>query len=735
MFRAAEILDQQIKGRSAEKAVEGYLELVKQFPKSEQAPIALFRAAQLHEKQKAWKKAIALYKRIEEEYGKSEWAPRALRRWAEILEEKLEKPKEAAEVFKRLIEKYPDSKEAKYARSRKKGLDKQNAAKEAKDYQSGRYGGGGGGTIYDQSAQWTEARKKLYRAIAKQKLDVLHLDCDIAIDPAGKKASFKVAVKLTNGGKTRKELLFFMGMGFGISKVTFSGSKIRHEHKEERLVLYLDEPFAKGQTRSFTLTYGLDQSQTKLGPLYLVKLGEDGFAMADIGWYPGNVMGDLFKFTARYRVPRGYRVVSLGEQTGKKRTGGKIEYTWKADQPVFGLYWAYGRYVETRLSWGKVDLRLLTFKKWHKASETLEVAKEVLTFYAKRFGAYPYKKMWIAEVALAKPFSGVGPASLLYLNTSHFQKPEVPLTVLAHEVAHQWWGNQVPISLFNVKGYSQWLSEGFATYSEVMFMEHKQGKKKMRAHLDKYRDLYLKITPSFYEPPLSKAVGGGPGYFAAVYMKGCWVLHMLRWRMGDKAFLQALSTYLERFRWKGSRVADFRKICEEVSGKKFGPFFKDWVEGIGCVRYDMAAQTVDEVPPPIKKEKKEKEDKKPQSPTWKVSFELRQKSTKVIAVNRKKKKDKKNKRDEKKDKKKDKKNKRDEKKDEKKEKLPFPYRIPVELLIQGPEPDQQRTVLLELKTNPQRFEFTLPWKPKKIVLDPNHRLLKVPGKHNQYSFE
>ena len=136
--------------------------------------------------------------------------------------------------------------------------------------------------------------------------------------------------------------------------------------------------------------------------------------------------------------------------------------------------------------------------------------------------------------------------------------------VYVHELAHHWWGNAVgPATWKDI-----WLNEGFATYSEALYVESVSGKKALRTTmLSKYADDF---TGTLYDP--------GKNLFSSkVYDKGAWVLHMLRWELGDSVFFKILQEYFETYKYKNASTFDFISVCEHVSKKTMLKFFDQWV--------------------------------------------------------------------------------------------------------------------------------------------------------------
>lgn len=142
--------------------------------------------------------------------------------------------------------------------------------------------------------------------------------------------------------------------------------------------------------------------------------------------------------------------------------------------------------------------------------------------------------------------------------------------VVAHELAHQWFGNSVGLTCWQ----DLWLNEGFATYLSVLWNEHAYGEQALRDEIDWY---YWQVAQSgpFASPP------GNPGpddlFNFGVYYRGALALHALRERVGDEVFFRILQRYYADFRDGNATTADFVAITSGVSGEDLQEFFDAWL--------------------------------------------------------------------------------------------------------------------------------------------------------------
>lgn len=159
--------------------------------------------------------------------------------------------------------------------------------------------------------------------------------------------------------------------------------------------------------------------------------------------------------------------------------------------------------------------------------------------------------------------------------------------VTIHELGHQWWGDNVTCRTWS----DIWLNEGFATYTEAIWVEHKPGSSGATALQN-----YMIGTK-----PAAENVGGSVYCFDTsdearifnrdlTYKKAAWVLHMLRGIVGDQVFFEILATWRSRFQGSAATTDDFRDVCEEVSGQSLDWFFDLWVYGVGAPTYAKGLQ-------------------------------------------------------------------------------------------------------------------------------------------------
>ena len=198
---------------------------------------------------------------------------------------------------------------------------------------------------------------------------------------------------------------------------------------------------------------------------------------------------------------------------------------------------------------------------------------DIIKFFEQQVGPYPYEKL--ANVQSSTRYGGMENASNIFYNQDAIEKEQTIESLIAHEVAHQWFGNSVTEKTWQ----DVWLSEGFATYMTHLYIAHTYGQDSLVARLEDDKE---RIFSFHMKSPQSAVIDTSEVNLfkllnANTYQKGAWFLHMLRAQVGDVAFFKSLRQYYQTYRHSNASTQDFQTVVEQVSGKKLGSFFQTWL--------------------------------------------------------------------------------------------------------------------------------------------------------------
>jgi hypothetical protein len=195
---------------------------------------------------------------------------------------------------------------------------------------------------------------------------------------------------------------------------------------------------------------------------------------------------------------------------------------------------------------------------------TLESAKKIIAFYSGTLGSYPWHNFSIAQKGYRTAYQ-YGVRSYVVIN----QFRNADERTLAHEIAHQWWGNLV----HPVGEGERWLTESLAEYSAFLYMQHSHGDKEVMS--DDHDFLLTQIQDC---TPIRKTSFDTPNYDNMIYHIGPYVYHTLRYIVGDQEFLSILRTLVKNHANRTVTVEDFIQISEQVHKESLRWFFDEWLD-------------------------------------------------------------------------------------------------------------------------------------------------------------
>ncbi|MCB9847651.1 MAG: Ig-like domain-containing protein [Phycisphaeraceae bacterium] len=428
--------------------------------------------------------------------------------------------------------------------------------------------------------------------------DVLHYDLDLEVFPSTENIAGACDITLLSTGDGLTTLPLRLREQFNITSVTVNGVPVNWNRVDTVFFdVTLDRAYNTGEQLVVRVEYNGQALARGFGSINFVthgngqdlifSLSETEFAYT---WWP-NKDDNADKATAdlRYTVPSGLSVASNGVlQSVTSPAPGKSTYHWRTDYQTATYLICfsaanYNMFTETfNHAQGSTPVEFMVFPEDDSPGYRAQAAEMVpkLEVFSDLFGLYPFadEKYGVYQFGFG---GGMEHQTMTGQST-------VANSLDAHELAHQWWGDMVTAQTWN----HIWLNESFATYSEALWEEHRPGSSgapALHAAMDARRP--SAVGDSVY------VVDGTLGNLNRIfsydfsYLKGAWVLHMLRNVIGDDDFFQTLAAYRQGYQYASATTEDFQGVAESISGMDLGWFFSEWIYDVGAPAYRYAWTT------------------------------------------------------------------------------------------------------------------------------------------------
>ena len=490
-------------------------------------------------------------------------------------------------------------------------------------------------------------------------IDISNYKIDAIVHPPTQlDAEAWLTILVRRGGE--RTVLFELSRYLNVRQVNMDGHPVEFIHNQalegtrlarrgnDLVAVVFPEPLRTGQQIELHFSYG--------GPV----LSDAGGGLLYVGargtWYPNLGLAKA-SFSLEFKYPTGWTLVATGkrrDESGQTSAANTQVSRWVSERPIPLAGFNLGKYARVSKHAGPVAVDVYAASGMERgfpqippeehlpqppffsrdnpspaqfaplppspagnAQLVADDAVRAITFFTRRFGPYPYDELAVTQMP---GLMSQGWPGLIFLSSFSFLSREQKLAlhmppveetnsdcVIAHETAHQWWGDLVTWS-----GYrDQWIAEGLATYSSLLLLES-QDPSSFRAVMASYRDdLLQKNKDGVSLMDAGPVTLGGrlsssqfpDGYETIAYQRGTWLFHMLRTMMRDaeqknsrgrpigsspdEPFLRALRTLRERYQGRPITTHELIRIFEEELPPGFGPggrksldwFYEDWVNG------------------------------------------------------------------------------------------------------------------------------------------------------------
>ncbi|HXX64750.1 MAG TPA: M1 family metallopeptidase, partial [Bacteroidota bacterium] len=373
-----------------------------------------------------------------------------------------------------------------------------------------------------------------------------------------------------------------------ISAVTRTdGRALPFTNSGSALTVRLDRPCAPGDTLKICVRYSCRPTKG----LYFITADSAHPGRHNEFWSQGEDMDNRYWFPCYdypndkatseviATVPADYTLLSNGRLLGEKLgSGGKTRtFHWREGKvhSSYLIMVAAGPYNILRARYRDIPLEYYMYREdTAKVEATFGQTPAMLRFFETATGVpYPWEKF--AQIVIDDfMWGGMENTTAVTLNTACVVDSRAELdfpsaAVIAHELAHMWWGD-----LVTARDWTHlWLNEGFATYFENLYTESALGEDEFEYAMFRDRQQIVgEDRASGRKPIVSQDPRPGD-----LYQRGGWVLHMLRGLLGDKAFYRALHAYLTKFAYACAETDELRLAFEDATGQNLDWFFKEWV--------------------------------------------------------------------------------------------------------------------------------------------------------------
>ena len=424
--------------------------------------------------------------------------------------------------------------------------------------------------------------------LAQSDIDVLHYKFEIELndqtDTIYGKATITFVPKepislsvfdLANRYKNKGMVITGGSMVKGRSPI----AKISHE--KDKLTYYYQKALLPDDTIKIVISYegipddGLIISKNKFGDRTFFA---DNWPDRAHHWIPCvDDPADKASFEFIVTAPQQYQVISNGEKIEERDLGENKKLThWKEDVPLSTKIMVIGvaKFAIKDFSDSPPNIPISAWvypKDSVQGFKNYSVAPDIIKFYSSYVGPYPYNKL--ANVQSTTIYGGMENASSIFYNELSASSVSSVESLLAHEIAHQWFGDMVSEKKFA----HLWLSEGFATYLQHLYTEKKYGSDSMKNEMKEDREQVVDFSKLSKYPVVDSISSFRALLNPNSYQKGSWVLHMLRNEVGDSVFKKIIRSFYDHYKGKNADTRDFEAVVEEITKKNWKKFFDQWL--------------------------------------------------------------------------------------------------------------------------------------------------------------
>jgi aminopeptidase N len=363
--------------------------------------------------------------------------------------------------------------------------------------------------------------------------------------------------------------------GLKVSSVTVDGAAATFTRNGQELIVTPASPIASGASFSTVVRYhGIPAFVTDADG------SPDGWIPTDDGafvagepqgaptWFPTNdTPVDKATYTISMTVPDGVTAVGNGTLVRTSSAGGTTTFVWRESRPM-ASYLAtitLGDFDISQPAGGSVPIYIAVDpREASAAASAMSKLPDILAYEESVLGRYPF------ETAGAIVDHNAGAGYALETQTKPVFDGAPDDETLAHELAHQWFGDSVSLTIWP----DIWLNEGFATYVQWMWDEHAGHETVAQQFAD---GMAIPAANRFWCTPPNALPGPASLFSSPVYERGAMTLEAVHQQIGNKDFRRLLKRWATDHRYGNVTTADFEVLAEQISGQDLGALFDEWL--------------------------------------------------------------------------------------------------------------------------------------------------------------
>ncbi len=426
-----------------------------------------------------------------------------------------------------------------------------------------------------------------------RKIDVIYYKLNLKLEYPPTKY---LVGAVTIGAKSNYPSLtsFFLDLqdALNVDSVKMGNKKLSFTHSNAKLQITLDSAYGLGKRFFVTVYYegipgssgfGSFEFSTHKGQPVIWSLSEP-YGASD--WFQNKDTPSDKADSSKVWVTCDSNLIAVSNGLLQKvinNHNGTFTYKWKNSYPIaqylisiaVSNYKKYVTYYHYAVNDSMPIENYIYPESFNAVKSYLNLTAEMISIFSKKFGQYPFIKEKYGQVQFG--WSG-GMENQTITSLGAFGAD-----IQSHELAHQWFGDKVTCADWN----DIWLNEGFATYSQAIYHEVKNGESTYKSFMQNLMKTAFTAKGSIYVNNISSV--NNIFNYARSYAKGAVVLYMLRGIVGDSTFFRILRSYLDdpRFAYGVATTSDFESVAEKIYGKKLDYFFNEWIFGQNYPSYSV----------------------------------------------------------------------------------------------------------------------------------------------------